>query len=464
MTTTTNSGLVAADTDTKLSDIKWQPIGFIIASTFLWYAYSPLSQELTHGFAILGIVATLWLSEAIHLSITALIIPILGVLLTGEPVKDAFSHFAHPIIYLFLGGFALAAALSHQGLDQKMAQALIQKANGHAKTSCLFLCLAAAGLSMWMNNTATTALMLPLLLGIIKSLPKTDQPAYAEFGLLGLAYSASIGGMATLIGTAPNALVAAHTGIDFTRWLMVGLPTSLLLLGFTLFWLNIKTKPRAHIIHSQSAKPREPFTTSQKCTLFIFISVVCLWMLGGWLGPTVGVEKGWNTLVAIGAMCLLGMFKLFNFQKFIRSTEWDVLILFGGGLCMGTILKHTGVSAFMGSHLSEWMTQVPSWLWILMLTGFVIGLTEFVSNTASTALLIPIFLAFSDSLGAPPEIIAGLIALSASCAFMLPVATPPNAIVFSTGKITQKRMMRIGIVLNLFALCLISSIGKLWLG
>jgi sodium-dependent dicarboxylate transporter 2/3/5 len=454
---------VTATSSIHTASPKWSIVTGVILTSILWLYYSPLEAKLTQGFCIIGIVACLWLSEALDLTLTALLIPILGVLLVGQPVKDALSYFAHPIVFLFLGGFALAAALKQQGLDQRLAQHMIHLAKGNTKQACIMLSIAAAALSMWMNNTAVTAMMLPLVMGLVKSLPQQDQPAMAEFGLLGIAYSASIGGMATIVGTAPNAIAAASTNMTFTQWMMIGLPVSVILLAATLIWLNYRITPPSKHQVSLAKQRNKPLNLSQYATLLVFIAVVGFWILGGWLAPMLGVHKNWDTLIVIIGLCLLALFKLLDFKPFIRSTEWDVLLLFGGSLSLGYIIKFTGVSAFMAGQLSTLLIGLPPLLWLLFLICFVAFLTELTSNTASTALLVPLFLTIAEPLGAPPEIIATLIAIAASCAFMLPVATPPNAIVYGSGFIKQKRMMQIGLLLNLLAVVVISFAGTLWL-
>lgn len=408
----------------------------------------PFEPQVVTGISILVFVAILWLTEAIHVSITALLIPLLAVFLGVFNTQVALNNFSNSIIFLFLGGFALAAALHKQKLDQAIADKVLILAQGKMSVAVFMLFGVSAGLSMWISNTATTAMMLPLVLGVMTKLDGDKNHRTFLFVLLGIAYSASIGGIATLVGSPPNAIAAAEVGLNFTEWMKLALPISLLLMPVAVLVLYVMTKPDLSHKFELDHKPVE-WTNGKKVTLAIFLLTVTLWIFSKPINAMLGGFAKFDTLVAIGAILLLGASRAVEWKNIEKTTDWGVLILFGGGICLSNVLKDTGTSVFLAHSLSGFLEQAGVLLTILAVVAFVVFLTEFASNTASAALLVPVFATIAEALGMSPVILSALIAVAASCAFMLPVATPPNAIVFGTGHIKQKEMMRIGLVLNI---------------
>lgn len=301
----------------------WRALG-CLALAALVYRSAPPPDALRIGLALFVLIGGLWMTQALHLSVTALLVPLLAVLAGLMDLRTALASFAHPIIFLFLGGFALAAALQRQGLDQRLAQAVVRIAAGRRDAAVALLFALTALLSMWISNTATTAaMMLPLALGLLHD---DDGPPERAFVLLGVAYSASIGGIGTLVASG------------------------------AIGWPDIE-----------------------------------------------------------------------------QRTQWGVLLLFGGGLALSEVMAFSGASRFMAGVLTGALQDAPTVLMLLLgVVAFVVFLTELVSNTASAALPVPIFLGVAASLDLPPPLFAAAIAVAASCAFMLPVATPPNAIVYAT--------------------------------
>ena len=407
----------------------------------------PFEPQVVTGLCILIFVAVLWLTEAIHVSITALLIPLLAVFLGVFNTQAALNNFSNSIIFLFLGGFALAAALHKQKLDQAIADKVLLIARGRMSVAVFMLFGVSAGLSMWISNTATTAMMLPLVLGVMSKLDAKKSHSTYLFVLLGIAYSASIGGIATLVGSPPNAIAAAEVGLSFTEWMELGLPISLILMPIAILVLYVMTKPDLSHQFELDHKPVE-WTNGKKITLAIFLLTVTFWIFSKPINAMLGGFAKFDTLVAIGAILLLGASRAVEWKDIEKTTDWGVLILFGGGICLSNVLKATGTSVFLANGLAGFLEQAGVLLTILSVVAFVVFLTEFASNTASAALLVPVFATIAEALGLSPVILSALIAVAASCAFMLPVATPPNAIVFATGHIKQKEMMRIGMVLN----------------
>ncbi|EPA0958692.1 DASS family sodium-coupled anion symporter [Vibrio parahaemolyticus] len=408
----------------------------------------PFDPQVVTGISILVFVAILWLTEAIHVSITALLIPMLAVFLGVFNTQTALNNFSNSIIFLFLGGFALAAALHKQKLDQALADKVLLLARGRMSVAVFMLFGVSAGLSMWISNTATAAMMLPLVLGVMTKLDAKKNHNTFLFVLLGIAYSASIGGIATLVGSPPNAIAAAEVGLNFTEWMKLGLPISLILMPIAILVLYTMTKPDLSHKFELDHKPVE-WTNGKMVTLAIFLLTVTLWIFSKPINTMLGGFAKFDTLVAIGAILLLGASRAVEWKDIEKTTDWGVLILFGGGICLSNVLKATGTSVFLAHSLTGFLEQAGVLLTILSVVAFVVFLTEFASNTASAALLVPVFATIAEALGLSPVILSALIAVAASCAFMLPVATPPNAIVFGTGHIKQKEMMRIGFVLNI---------------
>ncbi|MDX1301714.1 DASS family sodium-coupled anion symporter [Photobacterium sp.] len=408
----------------------------------------PFDENVVIGLSILAFVAVLWLTEAVHVSITAVIVPLLAVGFGIFQTPQALSNFANPIIFLFLGGFALAAALHKQELDKAIADKVLLIAKGRMSVAVFMLFGVTAGLSMWISNTATTAMMLPLVLGILNKVNAKSERSTYVFVLLGIAYCASIGGIATVVGSPPNAIAAAEVGLSFTEWMAFGVPVALILLPITVALLYAIVKPNLKHTFELDHKPVQ-WDNGKLITLAIFSLTVFLWIFSKPVNAFLGGFSKFDTLVALLALVLLGVSRVVSWKDIEKSTDWGVLLLFGGGICLSNILKATGTSVFLAHSLSGFLEQAGLFFTILVVVGFVVFLTEFASNTASAALLVPVFATVAEALGVSPVILSALIAIAASCAFMLPVATPPNAIVFSSGHIKQSEMMRVGIYLNI---------------
>jgi sodium-dependent dicarboxylate transporter 2/3/5 len=432
-----------------------------IALFFTLITTLPFETNVVTGLSILIFAAILWLTEAVHVSVTALLVPLLAIGTGVYDTKAALASFANPIIFLFLGGFALAAALHAQELDKAIAGKVVSLARGRMSVAVFMLFAVTAGLSMWISNTATTAMMLPLVLGIMDKMDgEKDRPTFL-FILLGIAYCASIGGIATLVGSPPNAIAAAEAGLDFAGWMKLGLPVTIILLPLAVATLYFMTRPNLSARFSTDYEPLE-WTTPRILTMIIFVLAVFSWIFSSKLKVLVGGIASFDTVIAVSAIVLLCACRVVNWKDIEKNTDWGVLILFGGGICLSGILKSTGASQFLAEELSILLDHAGILITLIAITTFVVFLTEFASNTASAAILIPVFAAISESMGLSPVILSVVIAISASCAFMLPVATPPNAIVFGLGYIKQSEMMRVGMVLNILCIAVISGFAYLF--
>lgn len=440
----------------------------IIIATLLslgLYQVLPYDENANKGLSLLLFIAILWLTEAIHITITALLIPVLAVLIgmpsesKGELVpistSKALSTFADPIIFLFFGGFALATALHIQKLDRKIAMWIISMSRGHLGISVLTIFLVTAILSMWISNTATAAMMLPLALGLLSHLDVAKERKTFVFILLGIAYSASIGGLGTLVGSPPNAIAAKALDYDFTDWMRIGLPMMLLILPAMLVSLYLVLRPKLN--HKVEFKTEHiPWTKMRIATMLLFIGTALAWIFSKSLSESFGISQP-DTWVALSAACLIVVLGTATWKDIADNTDWGVLMLFGGGLTLSAVLKDSGTSLVLGQTLANAFGDASPLLIIIIVAAFIIFLTEFTSNTASAALLVPVFAAIADQMGMPKEILVIVIGIGASCAFMLPVATPPNAIVFGTGFVQQSEMMKVGFILNILCIALVSS-------
>lgn len=438
-----------------------------LALFLLLIYFQPFGEsKVNHALALLILIAIFWISEALPITITAILVPVLASILGLMSTKSALSGFADPIIFLFFGGFALAAAMHHQKLDHFIAYKIIALAKGHFGLSSLYLFIATAFLSMWMSNTATTAMILPLALGMLSSLdPKKERNTYI-FLLLGIAFSANIGGIGTLVGTPPNAIVAKELQINFVDWLKYGIPIVIIFLPLMIATLFFVFKPRFNLMLKKTDHHLK-LNQKQIITLVIFGTIASLWIfskpINHFISPILGLEKNiasFDSIIAICAVILVCISGAIDWKGVEKSTDWGVLLLFGGGITLSTVLKDSGASQFIANHLVTYVHNMNIFSIILIVTLFIIFLTEVTSNTASAALLVPLFVSIAHSLELPSLALALIIGIGASCAFMLPVATPPNAIVFGTGYMKQSDMIKVGIILNLifsFTLALIAD-------
>ena len=432
---------------------------------FFLLKFLPFAPKENAGLALLGFIAVLWLSEALHVTITALLVPLLAIALNLVTTKQALATFSDPTIFLFFGGFALATALHMQKLDKMIANKIMTLAQGNLLIAVIYLFLITAFLSMWMSNTATAAMMLPLAMGILSRMDREKEHNTYVFVLLGIAYSASIGGMGTLVGSPPNAIVASNLHLTFSDWLWYGLPIMLILMPLMIGTLWIVFKPKLNIKFEQSFEKIE-MNQQRILTLVIFGFIALCWIFSGQINPLIsgllGLQKNiasFDSVVALLAAIIICSTGVANWKQIQENTDWGVLMLFGGGLTLSAVLKDSGASKILADGIVFLVQDQHYYLIGLLVATFIIFLTEFTSNTASAALLVPIFISIAQSLGIPEIGLALIIGLGASCAFMLPVATPPNAIVFGTGCVEQKEMVRAGFVLNIVCVLVIATVG-----
>ena len=444
---------------TPITDFRGLIISLIAAvASVLCYFVLPYEDMVNRGLAILIFIAILWFTEAVHITVTALMVPILAVLchIPDMTVNAALARFADPIIYVFFGGFALATALHMQRLDRKIAMWVISLARGNMWVAVLLVFAVTAFLSMWISNTATAAMMLPLAMGMMAHLDREKDRNTFVFVLLGIAYCASIGGLGTLVGSPPNAIAAKALNLDFSGWMAYGLPMMLVLLPIMLVSLLLMLRPNFQQRVNIQEKEDIPWTLHRVITVVIFVLTAVAWMSSKQLAAFLGVAKGMDSLIAVMAAVAVVLFGTVRWREVARNTDWGVLLLFGGGLTLSSLMDKSGASAALGNEVAQTFGGASPWLVIVVVAAFIIFLTEVTSNTASAALLVPVFATIAAQMGLPKEVLVMIIGIGASCAFMLPVATPPNAIVFGTGLVGQKDMMKVGFVLNCLSVVAVS--------
>ena len=447
----------------------------------VWFKPESLDRSAQLVAAVGVLMAIWWSTEAIPLPMTALLPVIIFPLAGVMTLKNSAAPYANPIIFLFLGGFLVALAIERCQLHQRVAL-LIFKSLGHSGAGLVggFM-LVSALLSMWISNTSTVLMMFPiaLSLGLVVSessaqLTEKEKHDFQIALLLGLAYGASMGGVATLVGTPTNAFMVGFLQseyaieIPFARWMMIGLPVSCVLLPIG--WLLL-TRILFPVNFVSSAETRQELrkryaslgamSTAEWRTALVFVILVAGWILRKPIAAWTGLEGLSDSGVAMSVALIAFIVPSGTDNQGLIAWEdtkrlpWGVLILFGGGLSLAAALSFSGLTLWLGQQL-EPLGAVNHAVLVLVLTALVIFLTELTSNVATTATLLPVVAALAVELGVDPLVFVVPVTVAASCAFMLPVATPPNAIVFSSGEVRIGEMMKAGFGLNLFSIVLLS--------
>lgn len=427
--------------------------------------------------AVALLLAVWWMTEALPLGATSLLPLVLFPLLGISSVEAAAAPYANPTVFLFLGGFLIAIAVERSGLHRRAALAILGRVGARPANLVAGFMAATALLSMWISNTATTLMMLPMAMSVLALAGGEEgrAPPDAELGpavLLGVAYAASIGGLGTLIGTPPNALLAAFLServgfeIGFGRWMLIGVP--LVLISLPICWL-IVTRLACRLgdapvggIDGIAAARRAlgPPSGAERMVGAVMAGAALLWMLRPLVARVVpGLDDA--TIAVGGALLLFALPVNWRKREFaldgadLERLPWSVLLLFGGGLSLAAAIQSSGLAAWIGAAL-ERLGTLPLPLLVLGVVASVVFLSELASNTAAAATFLPIAGALAAGIGASPLLLVVPAALAASCGFMLPVATPPNAIVYGTGRVPLQRMLRAGLLLNLAMIAIVT--------
>jgi solute carrier family 13 (sodium-dependent dicarboxylate transporter), member 2/3/5 len=429
--------------------------------------------------AVAIFMACWWMTEAVPLAATALAPLVLFPLLAILPLGATAAPYANPVIFLFLGGFILALAVQRHDLHRRIALGVVRSLGLRPPMLVLGFMLATAFLSMWVSNTATTVMMLPIGLSVVHLLRSDgehpDDRNFATALMLGIAYAASIGGLATLIGTPPNALLAGFmleaysVEIGFAQWMLVGaplaavaLPLCWLLLVRIIFPIRLLEIPGgAEAIRFEHAR-LGPVTPAQRRVGALFLATALLWIFRPLIeGRLPGLsDTGIAIAAALATFFIPSGRARGDFLLDWESAEklpWGVLLLFGGGLSLADAITRTGLAEWIGAQMSA-LHAWPFLGIVILITAVVILLTELTSNTATAAAFLPLIAPLAIGLGENPLLLLVPAAIAASCAFMLPVATPPNAIVYGSGSVTMQQMTRAGVWLNLLFVLLITLV------
>ncbi len=419
-------------------------------------------------------MAVWWFSECVPIPATALL-PLVWMPFAGiAEEKQVAARYADPVIFLFLGGFIIAQGMQQSGLHERIALRIVRSLGRTPEGMVAGFMAATAFTSMWINNTSTTMMMFAVALSVAEWVRNASGKGNAHNFILalmlGVAYAASIGGVGTLIGTAPNALLAGflrenyNFNLSMLNWLSVGLPFVGLMLPFTWWWLtrvqfscrNLNFAPLLEMLETQTNRSSR-WSLAEKGIAWVFGYAVLGWLSREWLGRATGLAVS-DAFIAMSAALMLFVlpantkpYKPILDWRAVESLPWGVLILFGGGLALASAFESTGLAKVIGNAVSAW-GNLPVWVVVLGVATLIIFLTELTSNTATTATFLPIVSAAAVGMGVDPRLLAIPVAVGASAAFMLPVATPPNAIVFASGEIKISEMARAGLALNLYCI------------
>jgi len=460
-------------------------IGFVLgpllfALTLLYFHPEELSKEANAVLATTLWVAVWWILEVVPIAVTAMLpiilFPITGAMKLGETTAS----FGHKYVFLYIGGFILAIAIEKWNLHKRIALNIIQVIGTSVSRIILGFMVATAFLSMWISNTATTVMMLPIGMAIISQLkdnPDTIEDENLTFGkalMLAIAYSASIGGIATLIGTPPNLVLAGiledHYNIEltFSRWIIFGLPISILLLFICwnyltkiAFTFKQKEFPGGKAEIKRQIQLLGKMSYEEKTVLIVFASTAFLWVTRSFILKHI-IPAIDDTIIALVSAFVLFLLpsktnkgtRIINWASAVKL-PWGILLLFGGGLALAEGFKTSGLAVWIGSQISL-IEHLPLFIILLLLVFTVNFLTEITSNLATTAMLLPVIAPVALALNVHPFMLMVGITVAASCAFMLPVATPPNAVVFGSGYLKIPDMMKTGIWMNIISIILVT--------
>ncbi|MBZ9787206.1 DASS family sodium-coupled anion symporter [Psychroflexus sp. CAK57W] len=425
-------------------------------------------------------IAIWWVTEAVPIAVTALL-PIVLFPLTGAlDIATTTASYGHKYIFLYIGGFILAIAIEKWGLHKRIALHIIKLIGTNITMIILGFMIATAFLSMWISNTATSVMMLPIGMSIVSQLK--DNPATAEneglvFGkalMLAIAYSASIGGVATLIGTPPNLVFAGYMSevydveISFWQWFQFGIPISLILLSISWFYLTrvafkFKEKkfPGGKTEIDALLANLGPMKREEKIVLSVFVLTAFCWITRSFLLEAIlpGID---DTIIAISAGIILFTIpakekgkQIINWKEAVKM-PWGIILLFGGGMALASGFEVTGLAVWFGTQMTL-LQALPLLLLVLIIVLSVNFITELTSNLATTAMLLPILAPIALNLNLNPYMLLVATTVAASCAFMLPVATPPNAVVFGSGYLRIPDMVKTGIWMNLISILIVTA-------
>jgi len=421
--------------------------------------------------AVAVLMAFWWITEAIPIAATSLLpivlLPVLGI----TPISESTAPYANPLIFLFMGGFIIAIAMQRWDLHKRIALRIINYVGVKPSSIIVGFIIASAFLSMWVSNTATALMMLPIALSVLHftEREKSDDLPVTNFEIvlvLAIAYACNIGGIATLIGTPPNALFAGFMlenysiEISFVRWMSIGIPLAIVLLPLMYFILSkivfpikLKELPGGRKVINSQLKEIGKISIPEKRVAIVFTMTAALWIFRPLISNILPGLSDAGIAIAAGIVLFIIPSGSKKHQKLLawesmRDLPWGILILFGGGLSLANAISSSGLAAWIGESVQS-LETFPIILLIFAVILIVVFLTEITSNTATTAAFLPILASTAIGMGQNPMLFIIPATISASCAFMLPVATPPNAIIYGSGKVSIPQMAKAGLWLNI---------------
>ncbi|MEX0905621.1 MAG: DASS family sodium-coupled anion symporter [Balneolaceae bacterium] len=467
-----------------LSRLVKHPRFGLVLSLFLFLLFyflpSPegLSDDAWKTAAVAILMATWWIGEALPIAATALLPIVLFPVLGIAPISETTAPYANPIIFLFMGGFVIAIAMQKWNLHKRIALNIVNFVGVKPSSIIMGFIMASAFLSMWVSNTATALMMLPIALSVLQFVDDHDgnNQNIRNFEIvlvLAIAYACNIGGIATLIGTPPNALLAGFMlenydiEIGFAQWMMAGVPLALIMLPIMYFVLTRVTYPFTlkelpggrEVIKSELTK-LGTITQPEIRVAFIFAATACLWIFRPLLTDLLpGLSDAGIAITAAVTLFFIPSAgnerqSLLDWED-LKSLPWGILILFGGGLSLAMAISSSGLAASIGEGVSG-LDALSILFLVLVVILIVVFLTEITSNTATAAAFLPILASSAIGIGQNPLFFVIPAAIATSCAFMLPVATPPNAIIYGSGKVSIPQMAKAGFWLNLIVSVLLT--------
>ncbi|MBF8962055.1 DASS family sodium-coupled anion symporter [Pontibacter sp. FD36] len=464
-------------------------VGLLLApllAVIMWWLTGGLEPQARKVATIMVFCLAFWMTEVIPLSMTAFLGVIMAILTGIADISTAFQNLGHPIILLFIGSFLLARSMTRHGLDKRIALFILSRKVFQKSLFSMFLgfSLVSYILSMWVSNSVTVAMLLPLMIGVLQLIQEPEsRKSPAPFFLLGIAYSASIGGVSTIIGSPPNLigvnyLAKEGISIDFLQWMIMALPISLSMYAFMLVYVRWFLKKfrfsadgiRAYVEEHTHTQP--PISKGEQITMGVFTLAVVLWLSPG-VFNLLGMEAAYtfmSTYFAESTVAVLAALLLFLIPPGqenggegtltagdLVKIDWDTILLFGGGMALGQLVVTSGLADVIGAGITSFINPEQLIILVFVLVGGVLMLTEVSSNTAIAITFVPIIIGILNQLQLPELYPVLGVVVACSMAFMLPVATPPNAIVYGSKQVPISTMVKTGLLLNLVGTVVITA-------
>lgn len=472
----------------KAADSRWKPLlallsgPFLFAVTLLFNPFS-LDTQANHVMAVALLMITWWIAEALPMPAVALIPLVLFPLMGIAKISEVAAPYANEVVFLFMGGFMIGLGIEKWNLHKRIALSIVQFTGTNGNRIILGFILATGFISMWLSNTATTMMMLPIAASVISVVVAKNEnnPQLRHFAvcmMLAIAYASNFGGIATIIGTPPNVAYASfvskqlNNDISFSAWMFFGLPVSLLLL-FSLYLVLIRLFPNSidsndemRLLIKNELNALGPMTVPEKRVLYIFMTTALLWIFRDLINKFGVVKLDDNMIAVFGGLLMFvvpaGRGAKQNERILVWSDTtkmaWGILLLFGGGITLAAALEKAGLIKMLGVWLSSFSGSSVVFL-VIAITVISLFISEVMSNVAQVIVFAPVVTGIASATGVDPYMLGIPMTLAASCASMMPMGTPPNAIVFSTGHLKLSEMMKAGLIMNLISIILIIISG-----